>query len=472
MKSLIALLVVLLLVPSSGAMAQNYNFPDSPTLNQIVTGPGGQQFQWDGTKWVSLSGAGGGPYLPLAGGTMSGPVNNVTALGIGAAAPTGAAGVLWPLLQATHNANFLTALQVTNSTSGTDAGTILYLGNDVSPTESWVLTTSSTYTGSGPALPGDAMQIASVGANGIVFATNIAITPGPPIVFWSGPDKLVQIGGPPPFPALSVTQTRITNAPVNTAAGLLGMQAHGNWNAVMSITNNDPGINAGATIYLNNGVPHYAALQMNGTNGTSNGLPADSVAFQSDTAGGIYMSDAADVPIGFLTGGGTGTSGMVAWMDGQGIHVAGTGNYWLGGRSISQSSSGAWVPQALFGGSSAGVSCNVCDGAWSVSGQNITVSFVMNLITTGSSGGAATVAGLPANLGANTASNWYGTCVVLGGMSIAPGYVVVPQMAGGAIPQIMLEANDASTNGWVGLNNANILNGTNLQCTISYMLNI
>jgi hypothetical protein len=30
-----------------------YDFPNSPTLNQIVTGPGGSQYRWDGTKWLA-----------------------------------------------------------------------------------------------------------------------------------------------------------------------------------------------------------------------------------------------------------------------------------------------------------------------------------------------------------------------------------------------------------------------------------
>lgn len=35
------------------AFAQSaFNFPDNPTANQIVTGPAGQQFKWDGSKWI------------------------------------------------------------------------------------------------------------------------------------------------------------------------------------------------------------------------------------------------------------------------------------------------------------------------------------------------------------------------------------------------------------------------------------
>jgi hypothetical protein len=30
-----------------------YDFPNSPALNQVVTGPGGSQYRWDGTKWLA-----------------------------------------------------------------------------------------------------------------------------------------------------------------------------------------------------------------------------------------------------------------------------------------------------------------------------------------------------------------------------------------------------------------------------------
>lgn len=47
------------------------DFPDSPTVGQIFTS-GGSSWHWDGVKW--LSNAGGGGYLPLSGGTVSGPL--------------------------------------------------------------------------------------------------------------------------------------------------------------------------------------------------------------------------------------------------------------------------------------------------------------------------------------------------------------------------------------------------------------
>src|SRR5215472_4860485 len=47
-----------------------FDFPNSPTLNQTITGPGVIQYRWDGAKWVS--GTTPSSYLPLTGGTVSG----------------------------------------------------------------------------------------------------------------------------------------------------------------------------------------------------------------------------------------------------------------------------------------------------------------------------------------------------------------------------------------------------------------
>lgn len=53
-----ATIAFLLAFGSGEALAQTvFNFPDSPTANQVVTGPNGQQFQWDGIKWIALGGA-------------------------------------------------------------------------------------------------------------------------------------------------------------------------------------------------------------------------------------------------------------------------------------------------------------------------------------------------------------------------------------------------------------------------------
>lgn len=47
----------------------SYIFPPNPAIGQIATGTDGAIWVWDGTKWVSGA---AGPYLQLAGGTMTG----------------------------------------------------------------------------------------------------------------------------------------------------------------------------------------------------------------------------------------------------------------------------------------------------------------------------------------------------------------------------------------------------------------
>ena len=47
------------------------DFPNSPAINDAWTGSNGVTYTWTGTMWT-VSGSGAGPYLPLAGGTMTG----------------------------------------------------------------------------------------------------------------------------------------------------------------------------------------------------------------------------------------------------------------------------------------------------------------------------------------------------------------------------------------------------------------
>jgi hypothetical protein len=49
-----------------------FDFPNTPAVGAIVVGINGATWRWDGFKWV---GGMGGPYLPLSGGTMTGPLN-------------------------------------------------------------------------------------------------------------------------------------------------------------------------------------------------------------------------------------------------------------------------------------------------------------------------------------------------------------------------------------------------------------
>lgn len=52
-------------------------FPSDPDPGEQVFGPDGEVWQWDGTKWVAagLGGGGGGDFLPLTGGTLTGALS-------------------------------------------------------------------------------------------------------------------------------------------------------------------------------------------------------------------------------------------------------------------------------------------------------------------------------------------------------------------------------------------------------------
>lgn len=252
-RLLASLLLISLLAVPQGAREQGFTFPPNPTVDEVVEGPGGQQFKWDGTKWVAMFGTagnfapltnpsggqnnyapiaapnftgtvsiGGTPlaaiyaplvnitggannYAPIAspnftgvavlpngsytngtfavsqlnvsgGGTWAASGLNVSSGGVNVTAPTGLSVVL------AQNAQ--TPVVITNTSTAANAVAILRLNNSVN--SSWVMHTSTGYTGSGPNVPPDALQVASNGTNGIIMATNAAIAPGPPITFWTG----------------------------------------------------------------------------------------------------------------------------------------------------------------------------------------------------------------------------------------------------------------------------------------------
>lgn len=55
------------------------DFPSAPSIGEQWTGSNGVDYLWDGVKWVAIGAGGGGGgagvFLPLAGGTMLGPLN-------------------------------------------------------------------------------------------------------------------------------------------------------------------------------------------------------------------------------------------------------------------------------------------------------------------------------------------------------------------------------------------------------------
>ena len=52
-------------------MGSAFHFPPSPVIGQQVTAPNGTTYQWDGVKWVTVTFS---PFVPIGGGTMTGPL--------------------------------------------------------------------------------------------------------------------------------------------------------------------------------------------------------------------------------------------------------------------------------------------------------------------------------------------------------------------------------------------------------------
>lgn len=141
------------------AFAQNFDFPSNPTLNQIVTGPGGQQFQWDGTKWIAMAGS-ATAYLPVASptytGLMTGPTLNLT-------------GTTAPQLQIS---NTFSSISFGSSTTAPQATLF-----SVSPFFEF-MTTGAHYNGTNYVADSTGASILQQGAGGWTFYDNSGLTVG------------------------------------------------------------------------------------------------------------------------------------------------------------------------------------------------------------------------------------------------------------------------------------------------------
>lgn len=473
-----------------------YDFPNAPTQGQSVSGPSGQTLTWDGKKWVAVGGVGGN-YAPLV--NISGGVNNYAPIN----APSFTGLTIASQMQV---ANTLSAPTASFGNTTIQSGGVLMLagtaalyfngvapggtcsaGNAVTSISATIVPTCSPIVTGGPFLPvasptftgtltGPSATLGAfnLGSSGSWFSNGLTVS------------TVATFNNTTTFPDAS---SIVTSANNGTAGYVFGFNNSTGITIGVARTGSFPTINGkalilgqtatpalllettgyvpdGAIIYTtgttgNEWITHNATYD--GTNWTGWGNDAEIITFGNppNARVSIFNNQA-------LTVGQTYTPTETVQFNPNGLSLL-QGNYWLTGRGVGMFASGAWTPQIYFGGSSAGWACTTCNGVWTWSGQNVTLSFVMALGPKGTSTGAATVQGFPSNMGANAGSNHYGVCVNLGGMSIGTGYVVLPQMAGSANSYVMLMADNANTGSLVALNDGNFTGYTNLQCTISYM---
>lgn len=166
MKRLAVALIFLLCLRSVPGFGAAFQFPSNPSLNQEVTGPGGQVYVWDGTRWILKPPI---PSLainnPAFTGVMSGPQ-----LKLGGPIPTIAP---YQLLGMRLDANSFTGGYVINGNAGAGAygGWEFYNNRSVAQnftTYASIALTSSAYNG-GAIAAADAFILSANTAGGIVF---------------------------------------------------------------------------------------------------------------------------------------------------------------------------------------------------------------------------------------------------------------------------------------------------------------
>ena len=124
------------------------------------------------------------------------------------------------LIQATANGNWGANISIANTATGTTANSGFGFRNDA--TTAWMTYTSTGYTAQGPNVLGNVLQLGSTGANGIALFTNASLSPGPPIVLWSGNSMVGAFvnGAAPPNNATNVSPINGLSIPDFAGTGL------------------------------------------------------------------------------------------------------------------------------------------------------------------------------------------------------------------------------------------------------------
>jgi hypothetical protein len=258
---------------AAGSVATTLNRNAAPTCTAISTLGSGV---WLPVNNPTFTGALTGPNasfsgtvtLPDASTISSAGLNNVLALGIGAAAPAPGS-----LIQATYNANAGASIALTNTNTGTSAAATYYATNG----PHYMSMQMEGINGATSLAIGDAAILSTTGANGLHLIS-------------SGIDALdINSAGGVTLPNPARLGIGVV-AP--TGANMLVAEDDGNFNTAISLQNKGTGANAYTTYYLGNDLGHFGAIQLSNTGSSGSGYPADSYTINSNSANGIYIATA------------------------------------------------------------------------------------------------------------------------------------------------------------------------------------
>jgi hypothetical protein len=389
MRRILLPLIALLCVAVS-AFGQAFNFPDSPTLNQQVTGPNAQIYQWDGTKWTAAGGS--ALFLPINNPIYTGQMAGANGIAIGAGPlPTNMAEPLLtqqsgPIGAGTY-ANYYGGIQ---GGYGSSQGSSLILASGayystLNPNPAFVATypNASTIQLYGQSIdftvdggnPGTGQGVALTPGTLFNTSTQILSSSVPVFRFWAHNREIVGFstdgGASGQASAISVIQPKLTSG-----TGLY---------SAVYVDYCDPV----ATANCSGPNDSYLVMQNNGP-GSTVATPLSALIQTSAKAGLQINSLIANQPLGLYSGGQVTINSQASSSPGLNIL---TGSLYLNGAN--QFQTGTWTPTFACASGNPTIGGGGTQGYWAAVGNMVFVSAHMGWSSASGGSGQGEVGGLP-----------------------------------------------------------------------------